>query len=32
MVKFEGPGELRARMVREMPKWKEIVERAALAK
>lgn len=32
MVKFEGPDELRARMVREVPKWKEIVERAGLAK
>jgi len=32
MVKFEGPDELRARMVREVPMWKEIVERAGLAK
>jgi tripartite-type tricarboxylate transporter receptor subunit TctC len=32
MVKFEGPDEMRARMVREVPKWKEIVERAGLAK
>jgi tripartite-type tricarboxylate transporter receptor subunit TctC len=31
-VKFEGPDELKARMVREMPVWKEIVERAGLAK
>lgn len=32
MVKFEGPAELHARMVREVPIWKEIVERAGLAK
>jgi tripartite-type tricarboxylate transporter receptor subunit TctC len=32
MVKFEGPDELHARMVREVPVWKEIVERAGLAK
>jgi tripartite-type tricarboxylate transporter receptor subunit TctC len=32
MVKFEGPDELHARMVREVPIWKEIVERAGLAK
>jgi tripartite-type tricarboxylate transporter receptor subunit TctC len=31
-VKFEGPNELRARMVREVPMWKEIVERAGLAR
>jgi hypothetical protein len=31
-VKYEGPDELHARMVREMPVWKEIVERAGLAK
>ena len=31
-VKFEGPDELHARMVREVPIWKEIVERAGLAK
>jgi tripartite-type tricarboxylate transporter receptor subunit TctC len=31
-VKFEGPDELRARMAREVPMWKEIVERAGLAK
>jgi tripartite-type tricarboxylate transporter receptor subunit TctC len=30
--KYEGPNELHARMVREMPVWKEIVERAGLAK
>jgi len=32
LVKFEGPDELRARMQREVPIWKEIVERAGLAK
>jgi tripartite-type tricarboxylate transporter receptor subunit TctC len=32
LVKYEGPDELRARMVREVPIWKEIVERAGLAK
>jgi tripartite-type tricarboxylate transporter receptor subunit TctC len=32
MVKYEGPEELHARMVREVPIWKEIVERAGLAK
>ena len=32
MVKFEGPEELHVRMVREVPIWKEIVERAGLAK
>jgi tripartite-type tricarboxylate transporter receptor subunit TctC len=32
LVKFEGPAELHARMVREVPVWKEIVERAGLAK
>ncbi len=31
MVKFEGPDELRARMQRELPLWKEIVDRAGLA-
>jgi hypothetical protein len=31
-VKFEGPDDLHARMVREAPMWKEIVERAGLAK
>ena len=32
MVKFEGPDELKARMAREVPVWKEIVDRAGLAK
>ena len=32
MVNFEGPDALHARMVREVPMWKEIVERAGLAK
>jgi tripartite-type tricarboxylate transporter receptor subunit TctC len=32
MVKFEGPDALHARMVREIPMWKEIVERAGLAR
>lgn len=32
MVKYEGPDELHARMVREIPMWKEIVERAGLGK
>ncbi len=32
MVKFEGPDDLHARMLREVPVWKEIVERAGLAK
>ena len=32
MVKYEGPDELHARMVREVPLWKEIVERAGLEK
>jgi tripartite-type tricarboxylate transporter receptor subunit TctC len=32
LVKFEGPDELKARMVREVPMWKEIVERAGVAK
>lgn len=31
-VKFEGPDDLRARMAREVPMWKEVVERAGLAK
>jgi tripartite-type tricarboxylate transporter receptor subunit TctC len=31
-VKYEGPEELHARMVREIPIWKEIVERAGLKK
>jgi tripartite-type tricarboxylate transporter receptor subunit TctC len=29
-VKYEGPDALHARMVREIPRWKEIVERAGL--
>lgn len=29
-VKYEGPQDLHARMVREIPMWKEIVERAGL--
>jgi tripartite-type tricarboxylate transporter receptor subunit TctC len=32
MVKYEGPDDLHSRMVREIPMWKEIVERAGLAK
>jgi tripartite-type tricarboxylate transporter receptor subunit TctC len=32
LVKYEGPDELHARMIREVPIWKEIVERAGLAK
>ena len=32
LVQYEGPEKLRARMVREMPLWKEVVERAGLAK
>jgi tripartite-type tricarboxylate transporter receptor subunit TctC len=32
LVKYEGPDELHARMVREIPMWKEIVERAGLAR
>ena len=32
LVTYEGPDELHARMVREIPVWKEIVERAGLAK
>jgi tripartite-type tricarboxylate transporter receptor subunit TctC len=30
MVKYEGPDALRSRMLREIPEWKEIVERAGL--
>ena len=30
MVKYEGPEDLHARMVREIPRWMEIVERAGL--
>jgi tripartite-type tricarboxylate transporter receptor subunit TctC len=29
-VKFEGPDQLRARIAREVPMWKELVERAGL--
>ena len=32
LVKYEGPNELHARMMREVPIWKEVVERAGLAK
>jgi len=32
MVQYEGPDELHARMLREIPQWAEIVERAGLAK
>jgi tripartite-type tricarboxylate transporter receptor subunit TctC len=32
MVKYEGPEDLHSRMVREIPRWKEIVERAGLDK
>jgi tripartite-type tricarboxylate transporter receptor subunit TctC len=32
MVKYEGPEDLHSRMVREIPMWKEIVERASLEK
>jgi tripartite-type tricarboxylate transporter receptor subunit TctC len=31
MVKYEGPEDLHSRMVREIPRWKEIVERAGLS-
>jgi tripartite-type tricarboxylate transporter receptor subunit TctC len=31
-VKYEGPDALRARMVREIPMWKELVERAGIAR
>jgi tripartite-type tricarboxylate transporter receptor subunit TctC len=31
MVKYEGPDELKARIVREVPLWKEIVDRAGIA-
>ena len=31
-VKYEGPDALQARMRHEVPQWKEIVERAGLAK
>jgi hypothetical protein len=29
-VRYEGPDELRARIVREVPMWKELVERAGI--
>ena len=32
VVQYEGPKELHARMVKEIPQWKEIVERAGLNK
>ena len=32
MVKYEGPEDLHSRMVREIPLWKEIVQRAGLEK
>lgn len=32
MVKYEGPDDLHSRMAREVPIWKEIVERAGLVK
>jgi tripartite-type tricarboxylate transporter receptor subunit TctC len=32
MVKYEGPEDLHLRMVREIPLWKEIVQRAGLEK
>src|SRR6185312_11237162 len=32
LVKYEGPDELHARMAREVPMWKELVDRAGLAK
>jgi tripartite-type tricarboxylate transporter receptor subunit TctC len=31
MVKYEGPDELKARIAREVPQWKEIVDRAGIA-
>lgn len=31
LVKYEGPDELRARIAREVPVWKEVVERAGIA-
>lgn len=31
-VKYEGPEEFRARMAREVPMWKEVVERAGIAR
>jgi tripartite-type tricarboxylate transporter receptor subunit TctC len=32
MVKYEGPEDLHARMMREIPMWKEVVERAGLGR
>ena len=32
MVKYEGPEDLHSRMVREIPIWKEIVQRAGIEK
>jgi tripartite-type tricarboxylate transporter receptor subunit TctC len=32
IIKYEGPDELHARMVREIPVWNEIVDRAGIAK
>jgi tripartite-type tricarboxylate transporter receptor subunit TctC len=31
LVRYEGPQDLQARMTREVPMWKEVVERAGLA-
>lgn len=31
-VKYEGPDDLRTRMAREMPMWKDVVERAGIGK
>jgi tripartite-type tricarboxylate transporter receptor subunit TctC len=31
MVKYEGPDELKSRIAREVPQWKEIVDRAGIA-
>ena len=30
LVKYEGPDGLRARIVRELPMWKEVVDRAGI--
>jgi tripartite-type tricarboxylate transporter receptor subunit TctC len=32
IVDYKGPDELRARLSREIPIWKKLVERAGLAK
>jgi tripartite-type tricarboxylate transporter receptor subunit TctC len=32
LVKYEGPDELRARIAREVPLWKEVIERAGIGK